>query len=519
VNCKQEPFSNNININNITKITVSSLFPGKAYECEGSIKYHNYENVIIPIGKEVQSTTKTLDFSVNATAFQIAIKFDNLRNLNFKIFFKNLTDHQEQVLKTNSSEMTIEHLEMSTNYLVCLALENDSGCPLNEAECQKCENVQTNEAIPFPPSMVQITEETEKKLKVTWNKPERPSGNISAYIILLEGQCIESGECGCEARTPDNKSVGANIYSKIFDARPYWSYKVSVFAKNSQGAGNSSTASVISKSEFHHPSVQFHPQNKSITVSLRLECPYTGPVNYLVEVKDGKKIIKNAYITYDPAKFLMLRSITFENLIPAKNYNICTSVPNTLPPICNLTMTNQSPPEGNPTLNVLGQNETTMKVIVQRPDNAYNVRGETLNYHLKMASKCQYSDERCPASHCNENDVSIRKSSVRSNFDFFISDLKPYWMYRFQTMLENKAGNGSWSNWTIWYKTSQISDNYHLLLPNFSTTSSDTKIEIHMDPLCPYIGKVLRRFKKILFFHESIKSSQLIFLLLKLHVK
>jgi hypothetical protein len=190
----------------------------------------------------------------------------------------------------------------------------------------------------------------------------------------------------------------------------------------------------------------------------------------------------------------MLRKQIFENLTPAKSYSICTSVPNTLPPICSLTMTNQIPPEGHPNLNVLHQNETTIKVHVQRPDNAYSVPGEILSYHFKMASKCQYSDERCPASHCNENDVSIRKSSVRSNFDFFISDLKPYWMYIFQTVLENKAGNGPWSNWTIWYNTTQRTDNYQVVLANFSTTSSDKKIEIHMDRLCPYIGKVLRKF-------------------------
>jgi hypothetical protein len=284
VNCKQELLSEIKSTNNTTVVTVSSLLPGKTYKCKGTIQYHNFA---LPIENDVQSTTKKLDFHVTPNAFQIAVKFDNNRNLNLKIYYKNLLVSKEQFIETNSSELTIDNLEMSTNYWLCLALDRDYGCPKNKNECQKCENVETNEAIPFSTSMVHITEETEKKLKVTWNKPERPSGNISAYLILLEGQCIVSGECGCEETIPENKSIGANIYSQIFDAKPYWSYKVSVFAKNSQGAGNSSNATVTTKSEFHHPSVQLYPQDKSITVALILKCPYTGPVTYLVEVKDG----------------------------------------------------------------------------------------------------------------------------------------------------------------------------------------------------------------------------------------
>jgi hypothetical protein len=38
-----------------------------------------------------------------------------------------------------------------------------------------------------------------------------------------------------------------------------------------------------------------------------------------------------------------------------------------------------------------------------------------------------------------------------------------------------------------------------MILANFSTTSYDTKIEIHMDPICPFIGKVLRRLKNDIF--------------------
>jgi hypothetical protein len=491
-----------------TTVTVNSLLPGMAYRCEGVIKYHNYESLWFP-SKEVQTKTKKLDFNVTSKAFKIDIKFDNLRNWNLKIFYKNVfKSNVLQFVETNTSEseLTIENLEMSTNYLVCLALETDSGCPKNVIECQKCDTVQTIEAIPFPPSNVHITEETEKKLKVSWNKPEKQSGKISAYIILLEGQCIVSGECGCEETKPENKSVGANIFSHIFDAKPYLSYKVSVFAKNSQGAGNSYTASVTTKSEFHHPTVELKPQSKSITVTLNLTCPYTGPVTYVVEVKAENKLINSTKITFSHEKSMILRQTqNFENLTPAKNYSICTSVPDTLPAICNFIVTNQIPPEGHPSLKIKTQNETTIHIDVRRPNNAYPSKGELLIYHFKMTSKCQYSDDRCSLSQCNEIYNWTTRSSRLSNFEFFLNDLKPYWMYRFQTVLENKAGNGPLSNSTDWYNTTEITDNFMMLPATITTTSSDTKISVHINPGCPYIGNILRSF----FFKFHILFSRI----------
>jgi hypothetical protein len=495
VNCSRELLPNyKTNMNSTTTtVTVKPLLPGKAYKCDGAIKYHNYENVIFPSNNTVLSTTKKLDFSATSlNAFQIAIKFDNLRNLSFKIVYKNLFDSKEQILKTNSSEMTLTNLEMSTNYFVCLALETDSGCPQSLIDCQKCDNVQTIEEIPFPPSNVQISEETEQSLKVAWNKPVRKSGNISSYIILLEGQCIVSGECVCENRTSENKSVGGNINNTIFRAKPYWSYKVSVFAKNSQGVGNSSTASVKTKPKFHYPFVELNPQSKSITVTLILTCPYTGPVTYLVEVKAENELNKSIEITFSHEKSRQTQN--FENLTPAKNYSICTSVLDTLSAICSFTVTNQIPPEGHPSLIIKIINDTAIKVEVQRPDNANTGNDELLIYHFKMTSKCKYSDERCSLSQCDENYTWTNKSSGRFNFQFLISGLKPYWMYKFQTVLENKAGNGPLSNSTDWYNTTKITDNYMMLPANFTTTSSNRTIDIRMNPVCPYIGKILMRF-------------------------
>ena len=91
VSCKQElPPNYTTNMSSTTTtVTVKSLMPGKAYKCEGAINYHNYKSVTLSSGNELLSTTKKLDFSITSlNAFQIAIKFENLRNLNLKIFYK-----------------------------------------------------------------------------------------------------------------------------------------------------------------------------------------------------------------------------------------------------------------------------------------------------------------------------------------------------------------------------------------------------------------------------------------------
>jgi hypothetical protein len=221
-------------------------------------------------------------------------------------------------------------------------------------------------------------------------------------------------------------------------------------------------------------------------------------VTYLVEVKAENKLIKSIEITFSHVKSRQIQN--FENLMPAKNYSICTSVLDTLSAICSFTVTNQIPTEGHPSLIIKIINETVIKVEVQRPDNAYTGKGELLIYHFKMTSKCQYSDERCSLSQCNESYTWTTKSSGRSHFEFLISDLKPYWMYRFQTVLESKAGNGPLSNSTDWYNTTKITDNYMMLPAIFTTTSSDKTIDIRMNPVCPYIGKILMRFLNFIIY-------------------
>jgi hypothetical protein len=501
--CKQEPpYDNTIKRNNTSVVKVKPLLPGKIYNCQGTITYKD-QNVTVKIN-EIQNETKKLYFSIHPREFQIDIKLENLRNWNLKFHYKNMSvkKGQFELLETTSSELIVENLEMSTKYKICLALEHDLGCPLQEDKCQKCEDFETNEAAPFPPSNVKVTEIPNKELKVTWNKPQRKSGKILAYNIVLKGQCIafDSNACptdaDCQIRTSKNISVAQNIDHQIFDIKPFWSYQVSVFANNSQGFGTNVTIKFNTTSKMQYPSFNIEPDSKTLTVTFNPRCPYTGPVTFYVTAIGTKHSYKNTTIVqYNIEKSLTLQTpIVFGNLTPAKEYRVCILDLNLVEIQCNSTITHQTKPDGHPNLIMSEQRQKRLKLKVERPDNAYSFDDEQLHYYFKMESQCQYSDERCTDSNCTENEVSDKRSSKRPIFDYEVSNLNPYWMYRFKTMLENKAGKGLWSGWTMWFNTTRITDNTLLLTPSFSTTSSDKSLVIHMSPICPYIGKLCMRF-------------------------
>jgi hypothetical protein len=405
-------------------------------------------------------------------------------------------------METDTSKLKIDNLEMATNYTICLALKHNLKCPNLESECQKYENAQTNEAQPFPPSNVQITETRNKKLKVMWERPQRPSGVIVSYHIVIEGHCIASDPkaCStsgavCQGGISKHENVAPEIYKYFYDVQPYWSYQVFVSATNSQGDGENITAKINARSELHYPAVQMKPESKNLTVTLTPRCPYTGPATFEVSVRGTNPFYSDSKIVeYDLERFLtMEKPIVFYYLTPSKEYQVCISaLLSSLPPKCSSSTTPQSSPGGGyPYLTVSEKNATAIKFNVHRPYNAYPLENELLIYYFKMVPQCQYYDERCSNSSCTEKEIQKQKISGKNSFDFVASELKPYWMYRFQLMLGNKTGNGTWSNWTNWFNTTQITDQNLLSKTNFSTSSSDNNIGIYLHPICPYIGKLL----------------------------
>jgi hypothetical protein len=481
---------------------VKPLLPGKIHNCQGTIVYKT-PNAIVKIN-ETQNETKKMYFSISSKAFQIVINIENLRNWNLKFHYKNLSlkNGKFVLIETQYSELIVDNLEMSTKYKICLALDHDLGCPLQEDKCQKCQNVETNETVPFPPSNVHITESPNKKLKVAWNKPQRQSGNILGYNIVLEGHCIGfdskacSSDADCQVGTSKNISVAQNIYHHIFDIEPFWSYQVFFSTKNSQGVGENVTIKTKTSSEMQYPSFDIEPESKMLTVTFNPRCPYTGPVTFYVTVSATKSLYTNTTtVEYNIEKSMTLQTpIVFGNLTPAKEYKVCISDQHFWTILCKKAITNQTKPEGHPDLILSEQRENSLQFQVKRPNNSFNFDDEQLHYYFKMESQCQYSDKRCTDSNCTEHEVWDNRSSKRPIFDYEVSNLNPYWMYRFKTMLENKAGKGLWSDWTMWFNTTKITNGTLMFTSNFSTTSSDNSLVIHMSSLCPYTGNIFRRF-------------------------
>ncbi len=206
----------------------------------------------------VPCQSRLLGFSAVPEVFSISISFENPNHAKVRIDYKNRQTKQRFApIETSASSMTIPHLDMSTEYVICLSFswEGPSKDPYRmqgistSAESKEersktkkdpyrhrdCDAVTTKEIVPFEPSELKLTENTNRSMTISWELPLRASGSILKYQVIIESRCIQ--KCPEEEEEDECKNEETELFynrsqpsALIAATKPYWNYRVSVAA-------------------------------------------------------------------------------------------------------------------------------------------------------------------------------------------------------------------------------------------------------------------------------------------------
>jgi len=320
----------------------------------------------------------------------------------------------------------------------------------NTSNCQECKHGTTLEDYPFAPMNVSIAKnEHTGKIEVTWKPPQRPSGNISKYIIELKGQCIEKdNNCPQKCSSSENKTVflesnNDNLtFSEILNesVKPFWTYTAKVLAENSFGIGKSTSNQFSTNAEDKLPkNVTINSESKIMTVKITPDCPYTGPANFKIQLfNKGSLVNERKYLNYTAKNEAADLKLSFQNLMPAQSYKVCISL-QTLSQ-CFDTETKQIPPEGYPVIELIEGKDDSFKFYITSPKNAYQFDNENLTYSFEMTSKCLHEENtpKCKTK-CLEESMLLFYSiqSDKKSFIYSFNKLTPGWRYKFRSKVKH----------------------------------------------------------------------------------
>ncbi len=103
--------------------------------------------------------------------------------LGYKIFYrpKNVPENKEdiEVVSATHNSHSLIFLDMYTNYTINILAFNPAG----EGPRSESVHVRTLQGLPGPPANLTFSEITMTTLKVSWQMPEKPNGEILGYVV------------------------------------------------------------------------------------------------------------------------------------------------------------------------------------------------------------------------------------------------------------------------------------------------------------------------------------------------
>ena len=87
-----------------------------------------------------------------------------------------------EVVSASHTSHSLIFLDMFTNYTISILAFNPAG----EGPRSESVSVKTLQGIPGPPDQLKFSEITMNTLKVSWDPPKKPNGEIIGYIVAYE---------------------------------------------------------------------------------------------------------------------------------------------------------------------------------------------------------------------------------------------------------------------------------------------------------------------------------------------
>ena len=118
--------------------------------------------------------------------------------MGYKIFYYSIPSNSRnpeeiEVVSASHTTHNLIFLDMYTNYSISILAFNPAG----EGPRSNPINVKTLQGIPGPPANLQFSEITMNTLKVSWEPPAKPNGEILGYIVAYETAEQDESKCYC----------------------------------------------------------------------------------------------------------------------------------------------------------------------------------------------------------------------------------------------------------------------------------------------------------------------------------
>ena len=127
------------------------------------IFYHRLANLVTSYSWRSTTITNTLILFLSLPA--------NSRN-----------SEEIEVVSASHTSHSLIFLDMFTNYTISILAFNPAG----EGPRSESVSVKTLQGIPGPPDQLKFSEITMNTLKVSWDPPKKPNGEIIGYIVAYE---------------------------------------------------------------------------------------------------------------------------------------------------------------------------------------------------------------------------------------------------------------------------------------------------------------------------------------------
>lgn len=216
----------------------------------------------------------------------------------FEVYYHVLQDSEEIYVGKNS-ELTVPNLKPNRDYHFSMHISSEGvSSPLSENSLAKMP-----ESIPSAPTNVHVISRSTSQLKICWDEPIEPNGELKGYILSIVGKSIT-------VELKDNSYLFINLM-------PNTKYHFEVCAVTCKGPGE--CASLVTST--HNLSV-YAPSKPVLRVLGRTEIHVSwdppqhplGRLNYY-DVRMNNQVIYNG----------VDRNVTARSLIPGKEYTFTVS--------------------------------------------------------------------------------------------------------------------------------------------------------------------------------------------------